>query len=73
MKIFKRELLFRCIAILLVMALIVSSFSELAYAVDTPAAVVSEDEVTEEHITEKTKSSTTYYLGNEKRLSLLYM
>ena len=39
-----------------------SSFGELASAVDTPAAVVSEDEVTEEHITEKTKSTTTYYL-----------
>lgn len=46
MKHFRKSPFTKAICWLLVMALFVSSFSELAYAADTPAAVVSEDEVT---------------------------
>lgn len=70
MNIAKNAKITRFISYVLIVALSLSSFSELAYAVDTSAAVVSEDEVTEEHITEKTESTTTYYLGNEKSMTV---
>lgn len=69
MIIFKESIAVRIISWVLIAALFVSSFTEMAMATDngTYEKTKTEDEVTEKDIVEKTESSTTYYLGNEKK------
>ncbi|MEE1038222.1 MAG: hypothetical protein U0K95_03565, partial [Eubacterium sp.] len=69
---FRKTAAVKVISWILIATLSLSSFSELAYAADISPAekVISEDEVTEENITEKSESTTTYYLGEGKNMTV---
>ncbi|MEE1038686.1 MAG: hypothetical protein U0K95_05910, partial [Eubacterium sp.] len=72
MKTIRQSVAVKVISWVLIAALSLSSFSELAYAADISPAekVIKEDEVTEENITEKSQSTTTYYLGEGKNMTV---